>query len=305
MSRRRRGDAIDGVVLLDKPAGPSSNQALQRVRRLFNARKAGHTGTLDPFATGMLPICLGEATKTSAFILDARKAYRATARLGIATSTGDPEGEVVREAPVPPPDDHRLREVLSRFIGIGEQVPPMYSAIKYQGRPLYEYARQGIEVARKPRPVEIHAIELVESRWPDITFEVTCGKGTYIRTLAEDIATAFGTVAHLVALRRLWVHPFVTATMHTLEAVEAATETETHGSILLPADAGLADWPVVTVNAESVARLANGNPVDARGAPDGLSRLHDENGTPCGVVECEQGLIRPRRVFVRPAAPDC
>ncbi len=303
MSRRRRGEAIDGVVLLDKPVGPSSNQALQRVRRAFNARKAGHTGTLDPFATGMLPICLGEATKTSAFILDARKAYRATARLGVATSTGDPEGEVIREAAVPEPNEARLREVLAGFVGIGEQVPPMYSAIKHQGRPLYEYARQGIEVERQPRPVEILAIELVNCEWPDITFEVTCGKGTYIRTLAEDIATAFGTVAHLVALRRLWVHPFEGAKVFTPDAIEAASEKGDTASILLPADAGLADWPVAVVTRDQARRLAHGNPVRVEEASEGLVRLHDEEGAALGVGEHRDGQLYPRRVFVRPDPP--
>ncbi|KAA9130271.1 tRNA pseudouridine(55) synthase TruB [Marinihelvus fidelis] len=299
MSRRRRGEAIDGVVLLDKPAGLSSNQALQRVRRAFNARKAGHTGTLDPFATGMLPLCLGEATKTSAFILDAGKAYRATARLGIATSTGDPEGEVLLEQDVPPVDEARLRDVLDSFVGLGEQVPPMYSAIKHQGRPLYEYARRGIEIERQPRPVEIHAIELLSIDGPDIRFEVTCGKGTYIRTLAEDIARAFGTVAHLVALRRQWVHPFGSQSMVTLEQVEQASENGELDSLRLPADAGLADWPVVTLGAEALQRLAHGNPVDSNGSEKGLVRLHDSEGTARGIGECLDGQIRPRRVFVR------
>lgn len=300
MSRRRRGDPVDGVVLLDKPAGLSSNRALQRVRRAFNARKAGHTGTLDPFATGMLPVCLGEATKTSAFMLDAHKAYRATARLGEATATGDPEGEVVRTASVPEPDEDRLAEVLSGFTGTTEQVPPMYSAIKHQGRPLYEWARRGVDVEREPRPVEIRSIRLTACDWPYFTFEVECGKGTYIRTLAEDIAAAFGTVAHLTALRRLWVHPFERSTMVTLDGLEVAAEAGMPLPALLPADTGLADWPVVTVPPEAAVRLAHGNPVRWSAGDEGPVRLHDENGVPLGVAELVDGRLQPRRVFVRP-----
>ena len=192
MGRNGKRLDIHGVVLLDKPAGRSSNQALQDVKRLFLARKAGHTGNLDPFATGMLPLCFGEATKTAGFMLDSDKAYLATAHLGVATSTGDIEGEVVLEKPVPDLDLPAVQGVLDRFVGEIEQVPPMYSALKHEGRPLYELAREGRVVERKARKVTIYTLEVESWEPPLLTFSVKCSKGTYIRTLAEDIATEMG-----------------------------------------------------------------------------------------------------------------
>ncbi len=217
MSRRKRGLDIHGVILLDKPAGISSNRALQKVRGIFQARKAGHTGSLDPFATGMLPICLGEASKTAAFMLEAGKHYRATARIGEATTTGDIEGEVIQQCAVPDIDAVGLQLALDRFSGEIQQVPPMYSALKFEGKPLYEYARAGIEIERPERTVTIHRIKLVEWVPPALTFEVFCSKGTYIRTLAEDIAKSLDSCAHLTALRRLQVEPFGSYQMQTLE----------------------------------------------------------------------------------------
>ncbi len=208
MGRRKHGADIHGIVLLDKPAGITSNRALQKVRGIFQARKAGHTGSLDPFATGMLPICLGEASKTAAFMLEAGKRYRATARLGVATSTGDLDGEIIQTCPLPAIDPGSLTQVLQRFTGEIEQVPPMYSALKHEGRPLYEYARAGIVIERPARTITIHHLQLMDWQPPDLTFDVHCSKGTYIRTLAEDIATALDCCAHLVALRRTLVEPF-------------------------------------------------------------------------------------------------
>lgn len=224
MSRRKRGLEIHGVVLLDKPVGISSNRALQKVRGIFQARKAGHTGSLDPFATGMLPICLGEASKTAAFMLEASKQYRAVARLGEATSTGDVEGEVIQTYPVPDLDSNKLTQTLNQFVGEIEQVPPMYSALKHQGKPLYEYARAGIEIERPARLITIHQLDLVDWQAADLTFDVRCSKGTYIRTLAEDIATALGSCAHLIELRRMLVEPFADFPMVTLEQLQEARD---------------------------------------------------------------------------------
>jgi tRNA pseudouridine55 synthase len=207
--QRRRPPSvdIDGVVLLDKPEGLSSNAALQRARRCFSAAKAGHTGTLDPLATGLLPVCLGDATKFAQGLLDADKAYLATARLGIATDTGDREGRILAEAPVAATSEQVLA-ALATLTGTIEQVPPMYSALKHHGQPLYAIARAGGEVARAARTVHVHGLELVEWNSPLLTFRVRCSKGTYVRTLAEQIAAALGTVGHLVALRRTAVGPF-------------------------------------------------------------------------------------------------
>ena len=224
MSRRKSGLNIHGVVLLDKPVGISSNRALQKVRGIFQARKGGHTGSLDPFATGMLPICLGEASKTAAFMLEAGKKYRATAKLGEATTTGDIEGEVIQTCPVPEIDTSKLKQALQEFVGDIEQVPPMYSALKHEGKPLYEYARAGIEIERPARLVTIHAIRLVGWQLPELSFEVHCSKGTYIRTLAEDIAKELDRCAHLVQLRRTSVEPFESLPMVSLEQLQEAKE---------------------------------------------------------------------------------
>ena len=209
-----------GVLLLDKPLGLSSNAALQRVRALFERAKAGHVGSLDPLATGMLPICLGEATKIAGDILAGRKCYRFTAALGSATSTGDAEGEVTRTAAVPPLTAAGLGAVLEGFRGTGTQVPPMYSALKQGGQPLYKLARAGISVPRAPRTIELAHLELLGFSAARLEVEVLCSKGTYVRVLAEDIAAALGTVAHVTALRRLWVEPFAEEPMHTLESLQ-------------------------------------------------------------------------------------
>ncbi|NND45200.1 MAG: tRNA pseudouridine(55) synthase TruB [Xanthomonadales bacterium] len=298
MSRARRGKPVHGVVLLDKPEGLSSNQALQKVRRLFEARKAGHTGSLDPFATGMLPICLGEASKTAGYMLDADKAYRATMKLGQATETGDTEGAVVEEQPVPPHSDAEIAQALNAFRGEIDQVPPMYSALKHQGQPLYKLARAGKTVERAPRRVAIREISLVE-RTPDtLTFEVQCSKGTYIRTLAEDIGRALDTCAHLVALRRLWVQPFEDATMVTLDQLRNAAEEASLSSWLLPLDAGLQSWPVCELDAEAARRFAHGNPVDTGRAVRGWHRVTGPDGQPIGLGEGDSTRrIAPRRVY--------
>lgn len=278
MSRRRKGRDVHGVLLLDKPADLSSSQAVQKVRWLFQARKAGHTGSLDPFATGMLPICLGEASKTATFMLDASKTYLAQAVLGQATATGDIEGDVVERLPVPPLTLEDIRAALARFLGPIEQVPPMYSALKHQGQPLYKLARAGLEIPREPRTVTIHAIEPVLWESPVLVFRVDCSKGTYVRTLAEDIARALGTCAHLRALRRLSVGPFREPEMIGLSELEARAEAGTLDETLLPPDAGLADWPVVTLAEWAATRFGHGNPVEGVAAAPGPVRVYGPAG---------------------------
>jgi tRNA pseudouridine55 synthase len=297
MSRRRRGRDVHGVVLLDKPAGPSSNQALQKVRRLFDARKAGHTGNLDPFATGMLPICLGEASKTAAFMLDADKTYLATAHLGAATDTGDTEGRVTREAPVPALDIAAIEAAMATLTGEIDQVPPMYSALKRDGRPLYELARQGLEVERPPRRVTIHRLELRGWSPPRLEFEVCCSKGTYVRVLAEDLAERLGTCAHLVALRRTGVAPFEGRDMVTLAQLERAADEGALENFLLPPDIGLGSWPKALLDDARGERFRHGNPVPTDLAA-GEVRVYGPGGKLLGLGEIDAGgRLSPRRVF--------
>jgi tRNA pseudouridine55 synthase len=298
MSRRRKGRDVHGILLLDKPAGISSNQAVQRVRWLFSARKAGHTGSLDPFATGMLPICLGEASKTAAFMLDAAKTYVAEARLGEATTTGDTEGEPAGTAPVPGIDETAARSVLAGFEGEIAQVPPMYSALKHKGTPLYRLARAGVEVPREARKVRIHALELMRWEPPLLVFRVHCSKGTYVRTLAEDVAHAMGSCAHLQALRRLSVEPFEAASMVTLDELEASKASGRLDDSLLSPDAGLADWPRLELDQAGAARFRNGNPLNSEGA-EGPARVFGPDGALLGLGEVgADGWLRPRRVFL-------
>ncbi len=298
MSRRRRGRPVHGVVLLDKPAGLSSNQALQKVRRIFDARKGGHTGSLDPFATGLLPICLGEATKTAGLLLETDKHYLATARLGEATETGDVEGRVVQRCEIPELSEDRIRLIFDRFKGKISQVPPMYSALKVQGRPLYELARAGKKVERKARDVEIKSLELVNWESPHFEFRVHCSKGTYIRTLAEDIAAELGTCAHLTALRRTRVGPFDGAPMVGLEELQRAADADELGDILLPVDSGLSAWPEVTLNAESTRRFRHGNDVPCEWVQPGECRVISSSGELIGLGKVSSHKrLRPTRVF--------
>jgi len=300
VSRRKRGLNVHGVVLLDKPAGISSNRALQKVRGIFQARKAGHTGSLDPFATGMLPICLGEASKTAAFMLEAGKHYQATARLGEATTTGDIEGEVIQNCPVPAIDSEHLTQQLNQFVGEIEQVPPMYSALKHQGKPLYEYARAGIEIERPARKVTIHQLELTNWQSPRLTFGVHCSKGTYIRTLAEDIATALGSCAHLVELRRTIVEPFAALPMVTLEQLQDAREQDELADFLLPVDTGLAEWPRVDLNAIQEGKFKHGNqfPFISEETKAGKVRVYGTQDDILGLAELtDEGILQPAKVF--------
>lgn len=293
--------AVHGVLLLDKPVGLSSNRALQKVKRLYRATKAGHTGSLDPLATGMLPICFGEATKLTRYMLSDDKHYRVTACLGKATATGDAEGEVVSVASVPVlvPDD--LERALDRFRGKIEQVPPMYSALKHEGRRLYELARAGVEVDRKPRPVRVHSLTVLAVGDAELELDVRCSKGTYVRTLVEDIAVALGTVGHVKSLRRIGVGAFGAESMVTLETLQAA-DLESRGAIdsyLLPVDSGIAQWPRLDIERDSARRLLSGQRVSLGVAgPPGSVRLYVPDAGLLGIGEVSPaGVLRAERLF--------
>ena len=247
-------DLVDGVLLLDKPVGLSSNDALIKAKRVMNAKKAGHTGTLDPFATGLLPLCFGEATKFSQDLLEADKTYDATVHLGIMTTTGDTEGEAIETLPVDVSIE-QIQAALARFRGPILQVPPMYSALKRDGKAYYEYAREGITLEREARPVTIHALELVAYDAPMLKIRVTCSKGTYVRVLGEDIGAALGCGAHLNALRRIQVGALTSETMITLEDLQAHAEPL---SLLAPVDALLSSFPSVELTPELAKRFLNG-----------------------------------------------
>ena len=302
-NRSARGRDVHGVILLDKPVGLTSNQALQTVKGLFAARKAGHTGSLDPLASGMLPICLGEATKISAFLLDADKHYLVTGRLGVKTATGDAEGDVVDKRPVPALTPRKVRRVLAALQGEIEQIPPMYSAIKHKGERLYRLARRGIEVERAARQVTIHELELQDLDDGELVVEVRCSKGTYVRTLLEDIAEALGTCGHVVALRRLGVGPYAAEDMHSLPDLEDRAGQggpEVLDAMLLPADSAVADWPSVWLNESTAFYLSRGQPVQMPELPpDGLVRLYSSGSRFLGIGEITaDGRVAPRRLFV-------
>lgn len=288
---------VDGIVLLDKPAGITSNTALQRVRRLYAARKAGHTGSLDPLATGMLPLCFGEATKFAGHLLDADKTYRVRLRFGVQTDTGDADGEVTvrdgRDA-VPPPE---LEAVLGRFTGEILQVPPMFSALKQGGRRLHELARRGETVERRARPVRIHELSVAGADPATPELLVRCSKGTYIRSLVEDLAAALGTVAHVTELRRLAVAPFEAAAMATLDALIEAAAGDDLARYLLPIDAGLAGWPRISLSPGDAARLRSGQTVVAGRPGEGPGRVYGPGGEFLGVGDIgPDGRLVPRRL---------
>ena len=294
--RRPPRRQVDGVLLLDKPAGPSSNQALQQARRLFNAEKAGHTGTLDPFATGLLPVCFGEATKFSADLFDADKRYVATARLGETTDTGDNEGHVVQRRDVAVSDE-AIECALAAFRGDITQIPPMYSALKRDGKPLYAYAREGIALEREARAVRIAHLQLMQRKGNDIVFDVTCSKGTYIRVLAQDIGEALGCGAHLVALRRVGVGALSIADAVTLEALQAL-DTDRRDACLQPPDCLVATLPRVQLSDADTARLLHGQPVAQQGEPAARCRLFAPEGRFLGIGRWRNdGLLAPDRLI--------
>jgi tRNA pseudouridine55 synthase len=299
-------DLVDGVLLIDKPVGLSSNDALTKVKRIVNAKKAGHTGTLDPFATGLLPLCFGEATKFSQDLLEADKTYDAVVHLGITTTTGDTEGEVVETRPVDVKGDiteERIEAALARFRGPIMQVPPMYSALKRDGKALYEYAREGIVLERAARPVTIHKLEMLAYDAPMLTLRVTCSKGTYVRVLGEDIGAALGCGAHLNALRRIGVGNLTVDGMVTLEQLQAH---DNPLSLLAPVDALLSSFPRVDLTPELAARFLNGQRLalnrEPVTLPDTQGRVrvyHDDKLLGTAILQ-DYGVLAPERLIARP-----
>lgn len=292
---------VHGVLVLDKPRGFSSNAALQKVRWLLNAEKAGHTGSLDPLATGVLPLCFGEATKFSQYLLDADKGYRTVAQLGITTTTGDAEGEVLERRAVDV-DEAAILAALPAFRGEIEQIPPMYSALKRDGQPLYKLARAGEVVEREPRSVTIARLELLALQEDRATLEVACSKGTYVRTLVEDLGARLGCGAHVAELRRTQAGPFgltQAISLDELEAAHAEGGSEALDRFLLPVDSGLEHWPLVQLTQHSAYYWLHGQPVRAANAPKfGLMRVQDDQGRFIGIGEIDdEGQVAPRRLI--------
>ncbi|WP_114767170.1 tRNA pseudouridine(55) synthase TruB [Vibrio rhodolitus] len=309
MARRRKGRPIDGVILLDKPTGISSNDALQKVKRIYFAEKAGHTGALDPLATGMLPICLGEATKFSQFLLDSDKRYRVIAKLGERTDTSDSDGEVVETRPVDV-DLAKLEACIDKFRGESDQVPSMFSALKYQGKPLYEYARKGIEVPRESRKITVYEIVLHRFEGDEVEMEVHCSKGTYIRTIVDDLGEMLGCGAHVTMLRRTGVAKYPYERMVTLEQLNELLE-QAHREevaprdlldpLLLPMDTAVEDLPEVNMNAELTDLVQHGMPVQVAGSPaEGTVRMTSgEEKLFIGVAQIDDnGRVAPKRLVV-------
>ena len=286
---------VDGVLLLDKPVGLTSNAALQRAKRLYRAEKAGHTGTLDPLASGLLPLCFGEATKFAQRLLDAPKRYLATVRFGIVTTTGDAEGDVRATAPVAF-DRADLEAVLARFVGRIAQVPPAHSALKFRGRAYYDYARAGEDIPRVARDVDVHALRLVAWDAPEAVVDVACGKGTYVRVLAEDIGGALGCGAHLAALRRTATGGFDVADALPLDRLEAISDAARLAA-LRPAASLVSGLPALVLDAVDARRFRQGQPVSVPGRPDGECAVYAGDRL-LGVAAVEAGVARPRRVVV-------
>ncbi|MGY0633152.1 tRNA pseudouridine(55) synthase TruB [Luteimonas sp. A478] len=297
---------LDGILLLDKPQGPSSNQALQRARRLFQAEKGGHTGSLDPLATGLLPLCFGEATKLAGGLLGAHKAYDTVARLGVVTDTDDAMGQPLRERPVPDLSVATIESALAALTGRLQQRPPIYSALKRGGEPLYAKARRGEVVEVEPREVEVVSFqllpgsELFSGDGPLLRLRVECGSGTYVRSLARDLGEALGCGAHVAELRRLWVEPFTRPRMWTMEELEQLAE----GGLgqleacLLPVEAGMAGWPRVAVDAAQARRLAFGQAVEGDFGPCAEVAIFNPDGRALGLGTVDEGGgLRPRRLF--------
>lgn len=297
-------DLVDGVLLIDKPVGLSSNDALTKVKRIVNAKKAGHTGTLDPFATGLLPLCFGEATKFSQDLLEADKTYDAVVHLGVTTTTGDTEGETVETRPVDVTPE-QIEAALARFRGPIMQIPPMYSALKRDGKALYEYAREGIVLEREARPVTIHKLEMLAYDAPMLAIRVTCSKGTYVRVLGEDIGAALGCGAHLNALRRIGVGALTVDGMVTLEQLQAH---DNPLSLLAPVDALLSSFPRVDLTPELSSRFLNGQrlalnrePVTLPDAQGRVRVYHDDKLLGTAILQ-DYGVLAPERLIARPQA---
>jgi len=303
---RTRFRKFDGILLLDKPSGLSSNQALQRVRHLFRAEKGGHTGSLDPLATGLLPVCFGEATKIAGGLLGARKAYDTVARLGQVTDTDDADGQVLRERPVPVLSIDAIDAALRALTGRIRQRPPIYSALKRGGEPLYAKARRGEVVEVEEREVDVHAFELqaaadlLDAGEPLLRLRVECGSGTYVRSLVRDLGEALGCGAHVAELRRLWVDPFREPRMWTFEALQALAGRGERGldACVLPVESGMASWPEVEVDAAGAARLGHGQGVAGGFAPTGQVAIFGPGGRALGLGAVDdEGRLRPQRLF--------
>lgn len=303
MARRARGRDITGIIVLDKPIGESSNRSLQRVKRLFNAAKAGHTGSLDPLATGVLPLCLGEATKLSQFLLDADKRYRTTVRLGVKTASGDSQSEVLDTRPVNV-TRKQVEDCIEQFRGEIVQVPSMYSALKHQGVPLYKIARKGGEVVRKEREVTVFRLDLLDFRGDEVDLDISCSKGTYIRTIADDLGDALGTGGHVTALRRLQSGPFLESDAVTIDQLELAAATggpENLDQFLMPADLAVEHLPRTDMPAATADFVRQGQAVIVNGLPrTGLVRMYDEKGF-FGIGKIlDDGRVTPVRLLKTP-----
>jgi tRNA pseudouridine55 synthase len=300
--RRQRGRDVDGIILLDKPSGITSNKALQKVKFLYKAKKAGHTGSLDPIASGLLPICLGEATKFTSYLLESDKRYVVEAKLGEKTASGDTEAEVIETADVPLLGKETITEVLGSFLGEQDQVPPMHSALKQDGQPLYKLAHQGISVERKSRKITVYALELCAQTEETLTLDVTCSKGTYIRTLVEDIAQALGTVAHVTVLRRTQLGDFDIQNSVSLEKLEETLAESGFTGIdemLLPSETAIANWPGLNLSEDAAYYLKQGQAVLVPKAPtEGWVRLYEGQDQFLGIgCILDDGRVAPKRLI--------
>jgi tRNA pseudouridine55 synthase len=300
-ARKPRGFRdVDGILLLNKPLGLSSNKALQAARNLFKANKAGHTGSLDPLATGLLPVCFGEATKFSGYLLDASKSYRAVCQLGQTSSTGDGEGEITPAVAVNVNED-QLQQVIKQFTGKIQQIPPMHSAVKHQGERLYNLARQGVEVERKSREIEIYSLRVLSFSQDKLELDIHCSKGTYVRTLAEDIGAQLGCGAYLAALDRTGVQPFWDMRSYTLDELREIADDEAKqlDDCLLPMEAAVADWPAIELNDNLSFYMRQGQPVQVPGAPSsGYVRLLDDAKGFIGAgIILSDGRVAPKRML--------
>jgi len=301
--RSKKGRDITGIVIVDKPTGLSSNHVLQRVKRLFNANKAGHTGSLDPLATGVLPVCLGEATKLSTYLLDADKQYQVRCQLGILTDSGDSDGAVIAYQNIPEYTAEQLQSILQDFTGEQQQIPPMFSALKHQGQPLYKLARQGIEIERKSRLITIYSIELLACDAESFTLQVACSKGTYIRTLVQDIAAALGSCGHVTMLRRTDAAGYDLNQAMSLDALQSLAEQQGLAGLdtqLLPAHEALPDWPEVKLDTKMSIDMSYGRAVTTETHGQCAKvRLFDAEDQFIGLGEIAlDGTVSPKRLFV-------
>jgi tRNA pseudouridine55 synthase len=296
MARKKKGRDVHGILLLDKSIGVSSNRALQEVKRLYNANKAGHTGSLDPLATGLLPVCFGEATKVSAYLLDQDKRYQVVVQLGVVTDTGDAEGAILQTSSVASFPKSELESCLKAFVGAIDQVPPMYSALKHQGKKLYEYARAGLTIERKSRRITIYALELIDYQQDQLVLDVHCSKGTYIRTLAEDIGQALGCGGTVNKLRRLSVGSFSINQAHTIEQLQEMDDEQLLQK-MIAVDNPLSAMPAVNVTVEQAQAIKHGQALQIDGSMQGMVRIYSQQNF-LGLGEMFlDGKLAPKKLF--------